>query len=110
MLQHKADGIVVSHGRLGSYSELRRYRKLLANMEVFEVRNITYLDSLKKVDERISDNEIIKILFTDLLKICIRKKDYMGLINKTASMFEIPLNDAQMLLYDMSEKENLSGA
>lgn len=74
------------------------------------MKNTTYLDALKKVDEHVSNNEIIKILYTELIKLYINKKDYVGLVNKTAGMFEISLDDAQMLLHDVSKSDNLADA
>lgn len=74
------------------------------------MEKVTYFESLKKIDEIISSDDLYKQLYVEVIKNSIEKRDYIGLIDKTASMFEINRKDAQMLLFDISRNENLEEA
>lgn len=71
------------------------------------MKKITYLESLMKIDEKISTNDLYKQLYIEIIKYSIEKNDYMGLVQKTTSMFEIDHSDAQLLLVDISTDDNL---
>lgn len=72
------------------------------------MKKLTYLDSLKKVNEKIKNDDLIKQLHIEIVKFSIEKKDYQGLVKKTASIFDIDVDDALLLINDVSTDNTLS--